>query len=405
MKYSVKPVLGVLAPNESVKIFVRCDNWISPQDRFLLQSIVLTDNEVQCIDSRVWKTLDPKRFIECYIPCVSVSVLSLRDPEDDVGSLSSSSATSSSTTSSYISPPLQATDLTRLPPPQLQRSTSSSFSGSSRQQIFERWQYSETMRPTVSMGGVVGRRLSSSSSSSTTSPSLGATTSPISPGGSYPTLFTPITTPKSSMDYCFPSSPTTSESGCSSARSSKRNSISIFQSGSGNSPNIITTTIVEESMSLDALPSTPSYYHSKTHSNSHGKPSSSPSSVAVGTTISPGAPVEKRNVLEKLGLSMSMSGLQRQQQQSRLMALWEHIRGRILVLSLVCLFFGFIFPLAHRSTQRSSNAIEMDMATDGGEYSANMDVSNNNNNLDAVLKTGAPAQSTNVLLGGHLKED
>ncbi|KAF9090079.1 hypothetical protein BGX23_006227 [Mortierella sp. AD031] len=231
MKYSVKPVLGVLAPDESVKIFVRCDNWVSPQDRFLLQSIILTDDEKKTLDSRTWKSLDPKRFIECYIPCVSVSALTLRDPEDDAGSLSSSSAASSSTT---ISPPLQAIDLTRLPPPR------------SRQQVFERWQYSESMRPTVSMGGV-GKRLSNSSTTST------------SPGV-YPTLFTS----KNSMDYYFPSSPTTPTGSDSSAWSSKRNSFS-STSTVVQSP-IITSTIVEEPVSM--LDGTSVYHVKSTGSTS-----------------------------------------------------------------------------------------------------------------------------------------
>ncbi|KAK3845433.1 MAG: hypothetical protein J3R72DRAFT_435790 [Linnemannia gamsii] len=400
MKYSVKPVLGVLAPDESVKIFVRCDNWISPQDRFLLQSIILTDNEAQCMDSSAWKSLDPKRFIECYIPCISVSVLSLRDPEDDTGSLSSSSTTSTSTTSSHISPPLHAIDLTRLPPPQLQRSSSLSGS-SSRQQVFERWQYSETMRPTVSIGGV-GRRLSNSSLSSTTSPSLGATNSASS--GSYPTLFTPITTPKSSMDYYFPSSPTASESSSSSARSSQRNSISLNSSfhSSSNGPNIITSTIVEEPLSLDALPSTPSYYYSRTHTNASTKPSSSSSSPLVGTIVSPGLlPGAKKSAFEKLGFGMGLGMSDSQRRQSMFRVLWEYTRGRILVLSLVCLFLGLVFPMA-RPTQRNSNSIQMDTTV---FTIVKVTKEAPNNNFDAIIQSSTPVQATNMLLGIHLKED
>ncbi|KAG9069415.1 hypothetical protein KI688_010317 [Linnemannia hyalina] len=334
MKYSVKPVLGVLAPDESVKIFVRCDNWISPQDRFLLQTIVLKDNEeAQLINSRSWKSLDPKRFIECYIPCVSVSPLSIRDPEDDAGSLSSSSATSSSTTTT-ISPPLQAIDLSRMPP---QRS---------RQQVFERWQYSESMRPTVVSIGGVGRRLSNSS---TTSTSSAASTSP----GIYPTLFTPISTPRGSMDYYFPASPTASESGhgSSSGRSSKRNSISLSSSNFQSSPNLITTTIVEEPVSMESS----TYY-----SNENKSPLSSSSLSSPGTTLPPmstppssssssteTAAMVGRNVLEKLGLSEA----QALQTQSKIMLLWQYTRGQILVLSLVCLFFGLVLPLARSSAQ------------------------------------------------------
>ncbi|KAF9538843.1 hypothetical protein EC957_006163 [Mortierella hygrophila] len=328
MKYSVKPVLGVLDPDESVKIFVRCDNWISPQDRFLLQTIVLKDNEeAQSINSRSWKSLDPKRFIECYIPCVSVSPLSIRDPEDDAGTLSSSSATSSSTTTT-ISPPLQAIDLSRLPP---QRS---------RQQVFERWQYSESMRPTVVSIGGVGRR---PSNSSTTSTSSAASTSP----GIYPTLFTPISTPRGSMDYYFPASPTASESGhgSSSGRSSKRNSISLNSSNFQSGPNLITTTIVEEPVSME--PSI--YYPNKNKSPSSPgttiPPMSTPPSSSSSSTET--AAVVWRNILEKLGLSEA----QALQKQSKIMLLWQYTRGQILVLSLVCLFFGLVLPLARSSAQ------------------------------------------------------
>ncbi|KAF9328062.1 hypothetical protein BG006_008727 [Podila minutissima] len=44
-KYSVRPVFGVLMPGDSVKVFVRSEGWINPQDRFLLQSIALGDEE------------------------------------------------------------------------------------------------------------------------------------------------------------------------------------------------------------------------------------------------------------------------------------------------------------------------------------------------------------------------
>ncbi|KAH7047673.1 PapD-like protein [Linnemannia elongata] len=331
MKYSVKPVLGVLAPDESIKIFVRCDNWISPQDRFLLQCIVLKDDEeAKSIDSRSWKSLDPKRFIECYIPCVSVSPLSIRDPEDDTGSLSSSSATSSSTTTT-ISPPLQAIDLSRLPP---QRS---------RQQVFERWQYSESMRPTVVSIGGVGRRLSNSSAASTTS---AASTSP----GIYPTLFTPINTPRGSMDYHFPASPTASDSGhgSSSGRSSKRNSVSLNPSTFQSGPNLITSTIAEEPVSTES----PNYSPNNNNNNKSLLSSSSSPGAIISPMASPPSSLSTetavvgRKVLEKLGLSEAHA----LEAQSRIMLLWQYTRGRILVLSLVCLFFGVVLPLARSSS-------------------------------------------------------
>lgn len=197
------------------------------------------------------------------------------------------------------------------------------------------------MRPTVLSIGGVGRRLSNSS---TTSTSSAASTSP----GIYPTLFTPISTPRSSMDYYFPASPTASESGhgTSSGRSSKRNSISLNSSTFQSSPNLITSTIIEEPVSMDS----PDYYP-----NNNKSPSSS---LSPGTTISPmslpppsssstdTAAVIGKNVLEKLGLSEA----QALQTQSRIMLLWQYTRGRILVLSLICLFFGLVLPLARSSS-------------------------------------------------------
>ncbi|KAF8934128.1 hypothetical protein BGZ58_005917 [Dissophora ornata] len=223
MKYSVKPVLGVLGPGESIKIFVRSDSWISPQDRFLLQTIGLTEEEGQALDPRSWKTLDSKRFNESYIPCTATSALSLRDPEDDAGSWSSSSATSSAASS----PPFHAYDMSRsgigggASPGQQ--------GGAARKQVFERWQYAESTRPTISIGGL-GRRLSSGSSTCSS-----ATSSP----GSYPTLFTSRSFDQyqNQQQYQAPSSPVLTT-----AYSSKRSSIS-----SNFHSSIITSTIKEES--------------------------------------------------------------------------------------------------------------------------------------------------------------
>ncbi|KAF9122682.1 hypothetical protein BGW39_009572 [Mortierella sp. 14UC] len=51
LRYSVKPVLGVLAPGQSIEVFVRCESWVNPQDRFLLQSVSLTEQESQHVDA------------------------------------------------------------------------------------------------------------------------------------------------------------------------------------------------------------------------------------------------------------------------------------------------------------------------------------------------------------------
>ncbi|KAI1312231.1 hypothetical protein EDD11_003031 [Mortierella claussenii] len=208
MKYSVKPVFGVLAPNESVKIFVRSDNWISPQDKFLLQSVALIKEEELTLDSRSWKCLDAKRFIENYIPCSPSSALSMREPElEDDAAVSSSSSSVSSVAAAVYTPPSTAYDLARptgtsnnyyYSSSQQRRTSNSSSSISNsapprqhQQHMFEHWPSPDSMmaRPTVSIGGLgLGRRLSASSSTCSS-----ATSSP----GSYPTLFTASLTSKS----------------------------------------------------------------------------------------------------------------------------------------------------------------------------------------------------------------
>jgi hypothetical protein len=85
--------------------------------------------------------------------------------------------------------------------------------------------------------------------------------------------------------------------------------------------------------------------------------------LSSGTTVSPMAPppssssssssspfpsaeaVLGKNVLDRLGLSET----QVLQTQSRIMLLWQYTRGRILVLSLICLFLGLVLPLARSS--------------------------------------------------------
>ncbi|KAG9327091.1 hypothetical protein KVV02_008721 [Mortierella alpina] len=217
LKYSVKPVLGALAPGESIKIFGILP--FPPPCNSLIQELHASVAPLQIAKTDApgyfsispnlqfeWKTLDHKRFVEHYIPCSSPSALSLGDPEDDAGTLSSSSVASShrSRSSSYT-PPFSAIDLSRERPRQ-------------QQQVFERWQYMEATRPTISIGGV-GRRLSSSSSTCSS-----ATSSP----GSYPTLFT---SSRRSFEY-YPQSPSLTATSTTSALSSKRNSVSSTASGS-----------------------------------------------------------------------------------------------------------------------------------------------------------------------------
>ncbi|KAG0002779.1 hypothetical protein BGZ80_000947 [Entomortierella chlamydospora] len=230
-KYSVKPVLGVVSPGETVKVFVRSDGWINPQDKFLLQTISLNEDEGKALDPPSWKAFDPKRFIESYIPCSSVSALTIRDHEDDSGAISSSSASS---------PPFHAYDANR-------SSGSLQRSPARQQQVFERWQHSEATRPTISIGGLGRRRSSASStcSSINTSPST------------YPTLFTPTTKTFDQLPSPMATAPTTPTSPTTfSSYTSKRNSLTSNFHGS-----IITSTIKEEPSGVgDSSPSEPTQY-------------------------------------------------------------------------------------------------------------------------------------------------
>ncbi|KAF9436384.1 Motile sperm domain-containing protein 2 [Entomortierella beljakovae] len=150
LRYSVKPVLGVLAPGQSIEVFVRCENWVNPQDRFLLQSVPLSEEESEQIDATTWKEIDRRRIMEAFIHCTSSSSLSLGDIRDDLGSLSSSSITSS-TTSSVVS---------------------SAYSEKNRQLR------QNQQKPIVAHVHAAGRKMSTGSNTSTNS----------SPGN-YPTLF------------------------------------------------------------------------------------------------------------------------------------------------------------------------------------------------------------------------
>ncbi|KAG0310034.1 phosphatidylinositol-binding protein scs2, partial [Linnemannia gamsii] len=180
LRYSVKPVLGVLAPGQSIEVFVRCESWVNPQDRFLLQSVTLTEPESQHIDAVTWKEIDRRRLVENFIQCSSSSTLSIREPQDDGGALSSSSNCSSGSSS--------RTSSTRSAPSHLQQQHHQQQQGQQGQQ---------QSRPSVAhvhaAAIAAGRRHSVSSTTSST------TSSP----GSYPTLFTAkgSPAPKSSKPY------------------------------------------------------------------------------------------------------------------------------------------------------------------------------------------------------------
>ncbi|KAG0027150.1 Major sperm protein [Podila clonocystis] len=190
-KYSVRPVFGVLMPGDSAKVFVRCEGWINPQDRFLLQSIILGDEEGQTFQAATWKTVDPKRIVPSYIQCSSSSALALRDPEDDPGSLSSSSATSSTastTTYSPSFPPIMTTSCSSMPTASMlsERRSSQPAHRTSTQYQYPAQHHRRSFshqRPTVSIGAPIPRRVSNATNPSTCS---SAASSP----GAYPTLFT-----------------------------------------------------------------------------------------------------------------------------------------------------------------------------------------------------------------------
>ncbi|KAF9347666.1 hypothetical protein BGX26_000861, partial [Mortierella sp. AD094] len=187
-----------------------------------------------------WKALDSKRFIESYIPCSCTSTLAIRDPEEDSGAISSSSATSSTASNAANSPPFRAHDPNR-------SSGNPQRSPARQQQVFERWQYSESTRPTVSIGGLGRRRSSASSTCSSVNSSP----------GTYPTLFTPTTKTFDQLPSPMTTAPTTPTTPTAfSSYSSKRNSLTSNFQGS-----IITSTIKEEpSGTGDSSPSESAQY-------------------------------------------------------------------------------------------------------------------------------------------------
>ncbi|KAF9416028.1 phosphatidylinositol-binding protein scs2, partial [Podila epigama] len=174
LRYSVKPVLGVLVPGQSIEVFVRCESWVNPQDRFLLQSVALTEEESQQIDAASWRALERNRIIESFIQCSSSSTLAMREPQDDGGSISSSSAKSNSTRSS-------------------QKSSQSSLAKSLTQQQQQQQQHQQQQRHS----SIIKTRKMSTSSINSTSTSNSISTSTSAAPGSYPAQFSATTTSQS----------------------------------------------------------------------------------------------------------------------------------------------------------------------------------------------------------------
>ncbi|KAJ3183892.1 hypothetical protein HDU87_006009 [Geranomyces variabilis] len=98
-RYSVKPVLGVLAPGAMMDVLVRSEAAIQPEDRFLLQTIALTDDEASNMDSEKWRTLDRSRMIDTFIFCKQ----STRPRAISSSSQKVLETTTTSTTSSLLS--------------------------------------------------------------------------------------------------------------------------------------------------------------------------------------------------------------------------------------------------------------------------------------------------------------
>ncbi|KAF9114966.1 hypothetical protein BGX27_009294 [Mortierella sp. AM989] len=310
MKYSVKPVLGVVAPGETVKVFVRSDSWINPQDRFLLQTITLNEEERKALDPQSWKALDSKRLVESYIPCSSISALTIRDHEEDAGAISSSSATSSTASNAANTPPFHAYDTSR--------SSNQQRSPVHQHQVFERWQYSESTRPTISIGGL-GRRRSSASSTCSS-----ITSSP----GTYPTLFTPTTKSFDQLPSPMSTAPTTPTTPTAfSAYSSKRNSLTSNFQGS-----IITSTIKEEpSGTGELIPSDSTHY---------------------------------------LPSALGFTGKRILRTASKFKFFRHYSKKQALLLSLVCLIFGMLMPY-----DRVFNIIRS-TATIGADNAGTLDLEN-----------------------------
>ncbi|KAI8584155.1 hypothetical protein K450DRAFT_218450 [Umbelopsis ramanniana AG] len=70
-RYSVKPVLAVLHPGDAIETYVRSETPISDQDKFLIQSVPLTEEESGLeMTSAEWKALDKRRITDNFINCV-----------------------------------------------------------------------------------------------------------------------------------------------------------------------------------------------------------------------------------------------------------------------------------------------------------------------------------------------
>ncbi|KAF9578459.1 hypothetical protein BGW38_005721, partial [Lunasporangiospora selenospora] len=171
LRYSVKPVLGVLAAGQSVEVFVRCESWVNPHDRFLLQTVSLTEAESEHIDAVTWKDLDRRRIVENFIPCLSSSTLAMRDPQDDGGALSSSSSSNGNGSSRRSADRERHSRHPHTTPP-------TSHPSSKAHPVHVQKKVGDPRQP-PSTSLESGRRLSTSSTGSATS----------AVGNAYPTLF------------------------------------------------------------------------------------------------------------------------------------------------------------------------------------------------------------------------
>ncbi|KAI9229433.1 MAG: hypothetical protein DHS80DRAFT_22310 [Piptocephalis tieghemiana] len=69
-RYSVKPVMGLLAPGSQIDVHVRCEGLgVVRGDRFLIQAVLLTEMEASSLTPRSWRRLEDHRLHSIFIPC------------------------------------------------------------------------------------------------------------------------------------------------------------------------------------------------------------------------------------------------------------------------------------------------------------------------------------------------
>jgi len=83
LRYSVKPVLGVVPGQGQTEIYVRCETCVLRGDRFLLQTVELLHAEALSLTPTTWRRINTTRFKEVLIPCIMAT-----SPEDNATGIS-----------------------------------------------------------------------------------------------------------------------------------------------------------------------------------------------------------------------------------------------------------------------------------------------------------------------------